>query len=258
MEFLGTAVILFPVICFAFCACRLISISPNGLRGAIKHITHDIARRIHAYVSCWFIKPYNEAVVEKKRELFNKIEQRINSNDVRILEIGVGSGANFEFYPNNVNIQLVAVDPNQYTMRLLKERLEPYKNIQLEMFSLNYAESMKDVSNDSIDCVISTLVLCSVNDQEEALAEVKRVLKPGCPFFFMEHVIAQPGSYLFRGQMMFNGVWGKLFDGCDVTRDTLSILQNAGFCEVYYETFNARLGCVACLLRPHIFGYATK
>lgn len=259
MELLGAIIawMIYLMILISFCA-FVSSFVSSRVRTTLKSFGNDISRRSHAFISGALIKTYNASVIEKKREMFEKVAHHINSNDVRILEIGVGSGANLEFYPKDVKIQFVAVDPNQYTEKYLKKRLESYKNIQLEMFSTNYAESMKDVPSNSVDCLISTIVLCSVDDQEMVLAEVKRVLKPGCPFFFMEHVRATPGSYLDKAQKLFNGLWSTCFDGCNVIRDTLPVIQNSGFQEVYYEAFNARLDYLVCLLRPHIFGYATK
>ena len=92
-----------------------------------------------------------------------------------------------------------------------------------------------------MDCVLSTLVLCSVQNQIDVLKEIKRVLKPGGYFYFMEHVYAKDGSYMSFFQRLLNPLNGAILDGCNVIRTTLPNILDAGFQEVVYERFDAKL-----------------
>merc|ERR1712137_1284721 len=117
-----------------------------------------------------------------------------NKGLIRILEIGAGTGPNFEFYP--ANSKLTVVEPNPFFESIFYESHTKYPAIQLEKFVLRMAEDMSDVPDNSIDVVVSTLVLCSVRNLELTLKEVQRVLAPGGKFYYWEHVHDVPGTWL--------------------------------------------------------------
>jgi len=106
----------------------------------------------------------------------------------------------------------------------------------------------------SVDFVISTLVLCSVVDQDRALEEVLRVLKPGGKFVFIEHVAARRGTWLRFIQTLVKPLWRRMGDGCQPDRETATALMQAGFAKVEIEEFAAPVPVV----RPHIVGIAAK
>ena len=116
------------------------------------------------------------------------------------------------------------------------------------------AENMH-VESDSADFVVSTLVLCSVNDAAAALREILRVLKPGGRFVFVEHVAAPKGSRLRRWQRRLKGLWRRIGDGCEPDRETWKVIEAAGFAEVECEHFDSP---GIPLVRPHIAGTATR
>ena len=98
-------------------------------------------------------------------------------------------------------------------------------------------------------------VLCSVPNVEGALAEVKRVLKPGGKFLFIEHVLApEPDRKLRLFQHILNPLQQATADGCHLDRDTLKSIQSAGFANVDASSFVVPgLG----LIGPHVAGIAT-
>jgi ubiquinone/menaquinone biosynthesis C-methylase UbiE len=112
-----------------------------------------------------------------------------------------------------------------------------------------------EFADNSIDAVVSTLVLCSVEDLEGTLQEILRVLKPGGRFYFLEHVAAPQGTWLRRMQQWIRPVWKKLGDGCRPDRETWVALEQAGFEQVEYQRFQAP---VPAIVRHQIIGVAMK
>jgi ubiquinone/menaquinone biosynthesis C-methylase UbiE len=115
------------------------------------------------------------------------------------------------------------------------------------------AESLP-VRDDSIDTVVSTLVLCCVSNQALTLKEVVRILKPGGKFLFIEHVAAPRGAWLRRLQHWVTPLWRQIFDGCHPDRETWLEIERAGFRELHYERFDVP----APIITPHIAGVGVK
>ena len=89
----------------------------------------------------------------------------------------------------------------------------------------------------SVDAVLATIVLCSVRDQDRALAEIVRVLRPGGRFVFFEHVAAARGTWTRRWQAL-TGPFSRAFDhGCDPTRETWRALERAPLHELELSWF---------------------
>ena len=135
---------------------------------------------------------------------------------------------------------------------------EKAKNLQRTVdVRADKAESI-GLKENQFDAVISTLVLCSVSELETALSEIKRVLKPGGQFLFIEHVAAQPGSRLRTIQGIVRPVWRWLADGCIVDREVASAIEQAGFSSTDIQPFNAPVPFTTGVIRPHIRGIAVK
>jgi SAM-dependent methyltransferase len=83
--------------------------------------------------------------------------------------------------------------------------------------------------------IISTLVLCTVEDPDQVVAEVRRVLRPGGLFRFVEHVAAPTRGPRWLVQWLVSRPWGWLFDGCDPHPDTIAVLERAGFADLRIE-----------------------
>jgi ubiquinone/menaquinone biosynthesis C-methylase UbiE len=116
------------------------------------------------------------------------------------------------------------------------------------------AEGM-EVDAESADLVISTLVLCSVRDPDRVLSEVRRVLRPGGRFAFLEHVAAEPGTRLRKVQDAIHAPWHWLGEGCHLNRDTARTIEDAGFSELELERFD---GSGRTPYQPHISGFAIR
>lgn len=185
---------------------------------------------------------YEKRVAERKRRLFADL-------DGAVLEIGPGAGPNLPYLP--ANVRYVGVEPNQYLHRYLIQEAQKY-GIAADIRG-GAAEAL-DVPDASVDVVIGTLVLCSVGDPARALAEVRRVLRPGGRYFFLEHVAAPRGTPLRRWQRIVQPVWTFFGGGCHPDRETYATIAGAGFAGVNIEHFRLPLG----LMAPHISGVAVK
>ena len=129
---------------------------------------------LYSYVSVRHSRQLND----KKEELFKDLHE-ISKQMARalcVLEIGSGPGSNFHYLPNGTNI--MCLDPNPYFETYLKRKCASYPDINLQEFLVGRAEDLSILPNGCVDAVISTSVLCSVNDVELSVAEVKRVLRP--------------------------------------------------------------------------------
>src|ERR1700733_15301846 len=105
----------------------------------------------------------------------------------KVLELGCGTGANLEFYPTTVK-HLVFAEPCRYMQEQLQTKLLQYKHLDVSI--LDYDGKTIPLPNDTFDAVVSTLVLCSVSNPQQTLAEIYRVLKPKAKLVFIEHVAA--------------------------------------------------------------------
>jgi ubiquinone/menaquinone biosynthesis C-methylase UbiE len=168
-----------------------------------------------------------------------------------LVEIGPGAGINFQHYPPGTLVH--AVEPNVYMHAYLREAAAR-AGVRIECRE-GHAEALP-YPDASVEAVVSTLVLCSVDNPAAALREVVRVLKPGGRFIFIEHVIAPEGTLLRRAQHLFAPLWRHIGDGCNPDRDTAAVLHAAGFSRVELEPRYITNSFV--LVWPHILGHAVK
>jgi ubiquinone/menaquinone biosynthesis C-methylase UbiE len=131
-----------------------------------------------------------------------------------VLEIGFGTGLNLPHYPGTVR-RLTTIDVNP-GMNALAERRVRASTIEVEHRVLN--SEQLPMADASFDSVVSTWTLCSIADLESALAEIRRVLRPGGRFLFVEHGLSRdPG--VARWQQRLNGLQRLVGDGCNLNRD---------------------------------------
>lgn len=147
-----------------------------------------------------------------------------------VLEVGGGTGANLAHYRGVDRVTVVEPDPH---MRKKLGRKAVDAGIPVEVWGAG-AEALP-FPEDNFDTVVSTLVLCTVSDQAQALREMRRVLRPGGLLLFVEHVRAV-GPWA-RWQDRVEPLWGRLFGGCHPNRDTIAAIKEAGFEIETYEGF---------------------
>ena len=167
-----------------------------------------------------------------------------------VVEIGAGRGANVAVL--HPSVRWIAVEPNLDRRRALRAAAE--RRGGGSRVIVGRAESLP-LLDGCADAVLSTRVLCSVDDPEAALAEVIRVLRPGGVFAFVEHVGAPRRSVLRVAQQVV-APWSRLFDGCDPRRDIEAAIARAGFATV--ELRHHEQGRGLDPWRPHIAGHARR
>jgi len=205
--------------------------------------TGTLRQRTFAWALARFNTKYERFAEQYKQQLFSELSGTV-------LEIGPGAGANLR-YLARPNVHWIGVEPNPFMAKYLKEQATKL-GIKIEIRP-GTAERLP-AEGGSIDAVIGTLVLCCVEDPQTSLREVLRVLKPGGPFIFIEHVAAPCGTRLRRIQNLITPLWRQIGDNCHPNRETWAILEQAGFGDLNYDRITAPLPLVS----PQIVGTARK
>ncbi|MFZ0428609.1 MAG: methyltransferase domain-containing protein [Acidobacteriota bacterium] len=141
----------------------------------------------------------------------------------RILEIGAGTGANLPFYPTG--LQLWVSEPDREMRRELKLKLQGLRQASPTLIA--GASEHLPLPTSSMDFVVATLVLCSVQDPDLASREIRRVLRPGGWLLFIEHVRSQGAWGPWQDRLQ--PAWSRVGCGCHPNRETVAILRRAGF-----------------------------
>lgn len=185
---------------------------------------HGAIGRFNAWFFDAFTGFLNHAAGRHKAAAFGDISAQT------VVEIGAGTGANVTFLPQGAH--LYAVEPNLAMHDRLQHNCEA---AGVEVTILATGAEVIPLPDASVDEVICSLVLCTVADPDAALAEVRRVLRPGGHFRFVEHVASPRRGPRARVQQAIRRPWGWLFDGCDPHRHTLETVQAAGFVSLESE-----------------------
>lgn len=168
-----------------------------------------------------------------------------------VVEIGPGTGVNMRYYADGVRV--IAIEPNPAMHAKLRAQAER-NGVDLEIRTLR-GEGI-DVDDGHADAVVSTLVLCGVDDARQVVSEAHRVLRPGGSFFFLEHVAAPRGTWTRRIQRVVKRPHRWLFNGCEVDRDTASVLRGAGFSSIEIDEVDT--GPAGLYARHQIVGTAVR
>lgn len=174
----------------------------------------------------WFAAWYDRLSAANERRLGNKIRPRLMGEaHGRVLEVGAGTGASFSYYPSDA--QVVATEPDPYMLARARKRLEELDSGNVELRPAPAEQLPFDDA--SFDHVITSLVLCTVRDQPKALAEARRVLKPGGTLRFLEHVRNDESRFWGTVQDGIAPIWRWVGAGCNPNRRTREAIEQAGF-----------------------------
>jgi ubiquinone/menaquinone biosynthesis C-methylase UbiE len=187
----------------------------------------------------WLAKKEDAAGnVDNRRELLAGLHGRV-------IEVGSGIGSNFAHYPTTVT-EVVAVEP------------EPYLRAKSEEAATRVVDGLADelpVDDGSVDAGVVSLVLCTVPDQDSALAELHRKIKPGGELRFLEHVISNRESRRRVQRLLDKTFYPRVAGGCHLTRDTRAAIERAGFNVQRSRRFPFPPGKIGI---PHILGSARR
>ena len=165
-----------------------------------------------------------------------------------VLEIGGGTGANLKFYSHGA--RLTTVEPNPHMARRFRRSAAKLGRQVTVLPAVGEKLPFPDARFDS---VVTTLVLCMVDDLHQVVHEALRVLRPGGAFFFYEHVASQ-SPRMRKWQDRLNPVWKFLTTGCNLNRDIAASIKAAGFSEVEVTAFGLSVGPPITI--PNIVGVA--
>jgi ubiquinone/menaquinone biosynthesis C-methylase UbiE len=179
-----------------------------------------------------------------KRELFGGLPHTV-------LEIGPGDGANFRYLTPGTHV--IALEPNHHMHANLRAAAARH-HVTVDVRAA-VAEHIP-LPDGGVEAVIASLVLCTVSDPPRALAEIRRVLRPGGRFWCIEHVAAAEGTTLARAQRLLRRPWRWLFEGCETQRDTEELLRAGGFESVEVQPFTLRTALVP--IRSQIAAVAVR
>ncbi|MDZ8187678.1 MAG: class I SAM-dependent methyltransferase [Nostoc sp. ChiSLP02] len=217
--------------------------SVNYLCGELTNqIYTKLGRNFLALMTAQGHGAYHRVMSDRKRSLFANLQGKV-------LEISPRNGSNFPYYPQNIH--LIAIEPDlQMHSSLQKQAKKLGLNIDLRIGNAEWL----DAEDNSIDTVVTTLVLSSVPNINYTLQAILRVLKPGGSLLFIEHIAAPQGSLLRKFQKKISPIWKNLADNCHPDIKIDIALKEAGFSNVNYDYFEVGLPIIS----SHIIGVATK
>ncbi|QYR23293.1 class I SAM-dependent methyltransferase [Paenibacillus sp. sptzw28] len=172
----------------------------------------------------WFPEAYDIIMKPLERRRFEHIRKQLlqNANGI-VLEIGSGTGLNFPFYEHAKKVTAIEPDP------LMRQRsLVRLENAQIPIEVISARAESLPFPDDSFDCVVCTLVFCTIPTSRKALEEIRRVCKPDGQMLMFEHVkVKHP--VLGPLQEWMTPLWKRLCDGCHLNRDTIELVKQEGF-----------------------------
>ncbi len=205
-------------------------------------VHHPLFARVYARLGS---KAEDRGQAEHRRDLLAGLSGRV-------VEVGAGNGLNFAHYPEAVR-EVVAVEPESY---LREHAAEAAAGAAVSVRVVDGVAERLPLEDSSVDAGVVSLVLCSVPDQDTALEELLRVIRPGGELRFYEHVVSRK-RHAARIQRAADATfWPTIGGGCHLARDTGTAIESAGFIVEHCERFS--FAPAPRLSLPHIRGVARR
>ncbi|MFJ9663081.1 class I SAM-dependent methyltransferase [Streptomyces sp. NPDC101219] len=177
----------------------------------------------HPLFARWYARA---SVAAESRMGMARVRRRLlDGLSGRVLEVGAGNGLNFAHYPDTV-AEVVAIEPER---RLRSLAVESALRARVPVDVAPGAAEALPVKSEAFDAVVVSLVLCSVRDVPRALAEFRRVLRPGGEVRFFEHGSGGGRAMRLTQRALDRTVYPPLAGGCHLARDPVAALREAGF-----------------------------
>ena len=171
-----------------------------------------------------YILPYLIHLAMRRQDFAPYRERVLADAQGRVLEIGIGSGLNLPFYAQRAQ-QVIGLDPSA---RLLAMARAAGRRLEGAIELVEGSAEVLPLENRSVDSVVMTWTLCSIPDARRALAEMRRVLRPGGRFLFVEHGLA-PDPKVRWWQDRITPAWKRVGGGCHLNRAIAQLIEEAGF-----------------------------
>jgi ubiquinone/menaquinone biosynthesis C-methylase UbiE len=195
---------------------------------------------------------YNDVVLPRlldhamrKEDLVGYRQRVVSAARGRVLEVGIGSGLNLPFYGPGVT-EIIGLEPSQVLINMASRRARASGKA---VSFLPGSAGAIPLESGSMDTVVTTWTMCSISNLETALAEMRRVLKPGGDLLFVEHGRA-PDRWVVRLQDWITPAWRPLAGGCHLNRPIADLIGSAGF-----RVIDLRTGYAPRGPRPFTFMY---
>lgn len=194
---------------------------------------------------------FRKAAIEHGEERYRR--ELLEGLTGRVLELGCGDGGHFRLYPGTVS-ELVGVEPEQHLRQRAAEAAAEARCPARVV--AGFAEALP-LEDGEFDAAVAALVLCSVRDLPAALAELRRVIRPGGELRFFEHVRAEAPLHA-AAQVAVQPAWSRVGGGCHLARHTEQAIRDAGFEIERCDRFEFAPGFLQKLGGPHILGVARR
>lgn len=191
----------------------------------------------------FFAQAERAGMADRRRRLLAAVQGSV-------LELGAGTGLNLPHYPEGIG-RLVLAEPDEHMARRLQRRAQ---RLERGAELVRAPAELLPFDDDTFDTVISTFVLCTVEDPKRSLEEVRRVLRPEGSLLFLEHVRSNDAK-LARWQDRLRGPWEGFGDGCRCNQRTLDLLRDGKFTVSVVERADWRR--MPPILRPVVGGHAS-
>ena len=173
-----------------------------------------------------FATLYDPFMNRFERSLYKTRKEMINGLNGEIIDVGAGTGVNFKFYDKQAHV--IAMEPSASMLKKAEKKIPTGANINILNFGVCDPELDHHIKENSIDFVVSMLVLCTIPNPEKALTQFKKWLKPNGKLIILEHIHAEHPRNK-RIQNFVNPAWRAFADGCNLNRNTDKLILEAGF-----------------------------
>lgn len=172
-----------------------------------------------------FAKYYDKYMVSFEEKIEKDRERMLNKLNGTVLDVGSGTGVNFEYF--NDKVKVFAVEPSKPMLDKSIQKINN-KNIELINLDINDEKLNNKISENSLDAIVSTLVLCTIKNPDKAIDNFKKWLKPDGKLIIIEHIHSNKKSKA-RIETLLNPLWKIFAEGCNLTRHTDELIKSKGF-----------------------------